>query len=208
MANVISDTLAGSPMTDPLPVAAEQLDEIRQVRAALAALDQERQRLVARLDQLKLAAVPVAPSPVQAKPGISNSSTATDKIALFRRLFAGRTDVVPVRWENQKSGKSGYSPACMNEWVRGVCGKPQVKCGDCPNQAFIGASDAVVECHLRGEDRIRKNRRETGFVAGVYPLLFDDTCYFLAVDFDKKDWVGDAKAFLGNCPGSCALHEA
>lgn len=83
---------------------------------------------------------------------------------MFRRLFSGRTDVVPLRWENQKSGKSGYSPACMNEWVRGVCCKPQVKCGDCPNQAFIGVSDAVVECHLRGEDRIRKNRRETGFI--------------------------------------------
>ena len=83
---------------------------------------------------------------------------------MFRRLFSGRTDVVPLRWENQKSGKSGYSPACMNEWVRGVCCKPQVKCGDCPNQAFIGVSDAVVECHLRGENRIRKNRRETGFI--------------------------------------------
>jgi superfamily II DNA or RNA helicase len=189
-------------MTDPSPAAGEQPDdEIGQVRAALAVLDLERQRLISRLDQLLLAAVPVAVTkkPVQAKPGISNNSASTEKIALFRRLFSGRTDVVPVRWENQKSGKSGYSPACMNEWVRGVCGKPQVKCGDCPNQAFIGASDAVVECHLRGEDRIRKNRRETGFVAGVYPLLFDDTCYFLAVDFDKKDWVGDANAFLETC---------
>jgi superfamily II DNA or RNA helicase len=188
-------------MTDPLREPERPDDEIWEVRAALAALDLERQLLIARLDRLQRPAVPVAvaPAPVPAKPGISNRSPATEKIALFRRLFSGRTDVVPVRWENQKSGKSGYSPACMNEWVRGVCGKPQVKCDDCPNQAFIGASDAVVECHLRGEDRIRKNRRETGFVAGVYPLLFDDTCYFLAVDFDKKDWVGDAKAFLETC---------
>ena len=188
-------------MTDPVPVLVEESDDIGQIRAALAVLDLERQRLISKLDQLQRAAVPVpvAPPPVQAKPGISNSSMAAEKVALFRRLFAGRTDVVPVRWENQKTGKSGYSPACMNEWVRGVCSKPQVKCGDCPNQAFIGASDAVVECHLRGEDRIRKNRRETGFVAGVYPLLFDDTCYFLAVDFDKKDWTGDAKAFLETC---------
>lgn len=189
-------------MIDPLPPAVlPPDDEIGQVRAALATLDLERQRLMARLDQLQRATVPVVVTPerVPTKSEISNSSASTAKIGLFRRLFSGRTDVVPLRWENQKSGKSGYSPACTNEWVRGVCGKPQVKCGDCPNQAFIGASDAVVECHLRGEDRIRKNRRETGFVAGVYPLLFDDTCNFLAVDFDKKDWVGDAKAFLDTC---------
>jgi hypothetical protein len=189
-------------MIDPLPPAVlPPDDEIGQVRAALATLDLERQRLTARLDQLQRATVPVVVTPerVPTKSEISNSSASTAKIGLFRRLFSGRTDVVPLRWENQKSGKSGYSPACTNEWVRGVCGKPQVKCGDCPNQAFIGASDAVVECHLRGEDRIRKNRRETGFVAGVYPLLFDDTCNFLAVDFDKKDWVGDAKAFLDTC---------
>ncbi len=188
-------------MTEPLREQEQPDDEIGQVRAALAALDLERQRLISQLDRLLLAAVPVVvtPKPVQATSGISNNSTAAEKIALFRRLFSGRTDVVPLRWENQKSGKSGYSPACTNEWVRGVCGKPQVKCGDCPNQAFIGASNAVVECHLRGEDRIRKKQRETGFVAGVYPLLFDDTCYFLAVDFDKKDWIGDAKAFLETC---------
>ena len=146
-------------MTDPVPIRIEESDDIGQVRAALAVLDLERQRLISKLDQLQRAAVPapVAPPSVQAKPGISNSSIAAEKVALFRRLFSGRTDVVPVRWENQKSGKSGYSPACMNEWVRGVCGKPQVKCGDCPNQAFIGASDAVVECHLRGEDRIRNS---------------------------------------------------
>jgi hypothetical protein len=168
----------------------------------LAELDLKRHRLVARLDQLQRAAVPipVAAAPAApSKPGISRNSTVAEKIGLFRRLFAGRTDVVPLRWENLKTGRSGYSPACLNEWVRGVCGKPQVKCGDCPNQAFVGASDDVVECHLRGEDRIRSNRRETGFVAGVYPLLFDDTCYFLAVDLDKKDWVSDAKAFLETC---------
>jgi len=179
----------------------EESDEILKIRTALDAIDLERSRLVARLDQLqrsmRMPAQPDRIAPSQSS--ISNSSAAAAKIALFRRLFAGRTDVVPVRWENQKTGRSGYSPACMNEWVRGICGKPQVKCGDCSNQAFIGASDDVVECHLRGEDRIRKNRRETGFVAGVYPLLFDDTCHFLAVDFDKQDWAGDAKAFIETC---------
>jgi hypothetical protein len=89
--------------------------------------------------------------------------------------------------------------ACANEWVRGVCGKPQVKCGDCPNQKFIPVTPEVIECHLRGEDRVRPNGRGKDFVAGVYPLLFDDTCGFLAVDFDDENWSSDALAFIGSC---------
>jgi hypothetical protein len=118
---------------------------------------------------------------------------------LFRRLFGGRTDVFPVRWDNPKSGRTGYAPACANEWVRGVCGKPQVKCGECPSQAFIPVTDEVIEWHLRGEDRVRSNGRGGDFVAGVYPLLFDDTCKFLAVDFDGEQWSSDALAFIASC---------
>ena len=117
-------------MTDPIPEP-EEHDDIDTLHAALAALDLERERLIARLDQLQRAAVPVvaAAPPAPAKPDISNSSTAAEKVALFRRLFAGRTDVVPVRWENQKTGKAGYSPACMNAWFGQsphlICGLPQ-----------------------------------------------------------------------------------
>jgi len=50
-----------------------------------------------------------------------------DKIALFRRLFRGREDVYPKLWQNQKTDNIGYSPACSNEWVRGVCEKPRIK---------------------------------------------------------------------------------
>ena len=132
-------------------------------------------------------------------PSVTNTSPAAEKIALFRRLFGGRTDVFPVRWDNPKSGRSGYAPACANEWVRGVCGKPQVKCGDCPNRAFIAVTPDVIECHLRGEDRVRPNGRGGAFVVGVYPLLFDDTCYFLAVDFDDESWVTDALAYVATC---------
>jgi hypothetical protein len=49
----------------------------------------------------------------------SGGSTAVEKVALFRRLFRGRTDVYPVRWEGKTSGKSGYAPACANEWRAG-----------------------------------------------------------------------------------------
>ena len=125
---------------------------------------------------------------------VTGSSSATEKLALFRRLFAGRPDVFPVRWENARSGRAGYSPACSNEWVKGVCRKPKVKCGECPHQAFIPPSDEIIERHLRGGDA-----RSGDFVAGVYPLLSDETCWFLAADFDKEAWADDARALLETC---------
>jgi hypothetical protein len=110
------------------------------------------------------------------------------KIALFRRLFRGRTDVHPVHWESATTDKSGYAPACANEWRPGICEKPRIKCADCGNRSLIPVSDAVIYNHLAGEKTI-----------GVYPLLPDDTCYFLAVDFDKAEWPEDAKAFVQSC---------
>jgi hypothetical protein len=178
-----------------------QGDEAGHIREQLKAIEQERIRLEARLREIEQgkeqlnAQSPVLPTPA---PAVTNSSPAADKIALFRKLFAGRTDVFPVRWENPKSGRTGYAPACANEWVRGVCGKPQVRCGECPNQSFIPVTDEVIEAHLRGEDRIRRNG-EVDFVAGIYPLLFDDTCHFLAVDFDDETWSSDALAFIVTC---------
>ena len=118
-------------------------------------------------------------------------------MALFRRLFAGRPDVFPVRWENRKTAKSGYAPACCNEWVRGICGKPQVKCGECPHQAFIPVTDDIIEKHLRGGDGARPSGGD--FVAGVYPLLPDETCWFLAADFDEENWAADSLAMLETC---------
>ena len=121
------------------------------------------------------------------EPELSRLSTA-EKVALFRRLFRGRTDVYPIRWEGKTSGKSGYAPACANEWRAGVCEKPRIKCGDCSNRLLIPLSDAVIYDHLVGEHTV-----------GVYPLLEDDTCYFLAVDFDEADWRDDARAFMQSC---------
>ncbi len=117
----------------------------------------------------------------------SRFSTA-EKVALFRRLFRGRTDVYPIRWESKSSGKSGYTPACANEWRPGVCEKPRIKCGDCNNRLLKPLSDAVIYDHLAGEH-----------IVGVYPLQEDDTCYFLAVDFDEADWRDDARAFIQSC---------
>jgi hypothetical protein len=68
---------------------------------------------------------------------VSEHLTPAEKVALFLRLFRGRDDVYPKLWQNPKTGKKGYAPACANEWVRGVYEKPRVKCGECSNQAFL-----------------------------------------------------------------------
>jgi hypothetical protein len=70
----------------------------------------------------------------------------------------------------------------------------RLKCAECPNRRFLPVTDDVIRWHLSGRD-------DDGhpFVAGVYPLLRDDTCFFLAVDFDKSGWRDDAGAFLDAC---------
>ncbi len=90
-----------------------------------------------------------AESPVRASSeAINRHSTAAAKIAFFRSLFRGREDVYPRRFESRRTGKSGYAPACANEWVRGVCEKPQVKCAVCPHRRFLPVTDEVIRWHL------------------------------------------------------------
>jgi superfamily II DNA or RNA helicase len=154
----------------------------------MAVLQAENERLIALLeangiDWHRSTSVPT-PS---GKPESSRLS-ADAKVALFRRLFRCRTDVYPVRWESRTSGKSGYSPACANEWRAGVCNKPRIKCGDCGNRLLIPLSDAVIYGHLAGDSAV-----------GVYPLLEDDSCYFLAIDFDEAEWRQDVRAFAASC---------
>lgn len=178
-----------------------------QLRQRLAALEAERQRIIERLSlleserqninvqqgefnqsQIKLALPRIEPSP-----GREFLSPAA-KIAIFRRLFRGRQDVFPRRFESSKTGKSGYQPVCVNEWRRGICNKPQTKCSVCENREWMPLSDAVIEKHLRGVDE-----RGRDFTIGVYPMLDGDLCWFLAVDFDEKDFQDDVAAFLITC---------
>ena len=169
----------------------------------LEALRAENARLVALLEshgiawrapqasasQPALTALVHEPAPVALGPSLSTA----EKVALFRRLFRGRTDVYPVRWQGKTSGKSGYAPACANEWRAGVCEKPRIKCGNCSHQLLVPLTDSVIYNHLAGKQTV-----------GVYPLLEDDTCHFLAVDFDEAGseeggWQQDAQAFMQSC---------
>lgn len=128
------------------------------------------------------------------RPTLTNKSCPAEKIALFRSLFRGRADVYPRRFESRKTGRAGYAPACANEWVRGVCEKPRVKCAECPHRRFKPVTDETIRCHLSGRDA-----SGCEFVISVYPMLLDETCLFLAVDFDKANWRDDAGAFVETC---------
>jgi hypothetical protein len=162
--------------------------EIAAIRERLARLESEKAELEGSLNKL-LAAQEAkdSSSPASAAP-VTNASSPAAKIALFRSLFRGRGDVFPKRWENPRTGKAGYAPACANEWVPRICGKPKVKCADCPNRAFLPVTDEVIDGHLRGRHTV-----------GVYPMLEDDICWFLAADFDKATWRDDAAAFVRAC---------
>ncbi|MGA7127427.1 MAG: DEAD/DEAH box helicase family protein [Chthoniobacterales bacterium] len=125
---------------------------------------------------------------------INQESTPAIKIALFRSMFRGRSDVYPVRFQSRKTGKVGYSPACGNEWVPGVCEKPRIKCTNCTFRCFLPVTDEAIRWHLSG-----RSERGQEFVMGVYPMLQDETCHFLAIDFDKQDWQVDTAAFVEVC---------
>lgn len=109
------------------------------------------------------------------------------KVDLFISYFKGRNDVYPFRWESQ-NGRSGYSPACWNEWKPIVCNKPRISCTECSNQQFKQFDGQVIFGHLKGNHTI-----------GIYPLLENNTTHILAADFDKEDWIHSVKAYSEAC---------
>ncbi|MHB1688845.1 MAG: TOTE conflict system archaeo-eukaryotic primase domain-containing protein [Ignavibacteriaceae bacterium] len=118
---------------------------------------------------------------------ITQNSKSNEKIKLFMSLFKGRDDVYAKRWQN-KEGKSGYAPACFNEWKIGICNKPKIKCSECPNKSFEILNEKVIEEHLR-----------ESIVVGLYPMRLDETCYFLAIDFDDDGWEKDITVLRDVC---------
>ena len=159
--------------------------------SSLAEVLAECERLRAENRQLKeRLGIPQAEStapftPPQAVPTpqaeVTSKSSPDEKVTLFRSLFRGRDDVYAVRWEG-RNGKTGYSPAYRKVW-----GNPLSKQPDEPKEYFP-LTNQVIHDHLTGK-----------LTAGVYPLLTDETCCFLAADFDKATWQDDVRAFLQTC---------
>ena len=131
---------------------------------------------------------------------INNSSSPQAKIILFRSLFKGREDLYAKRFESRKSGKSGYQPVCRNEWVRGVCEKPKISCGVCTKRLFEPVTDEVIRYHLEGYIPAKNEwGNPTPFIMGIYPLLQNESCHLLVIDFDNNTWQEGGKAFLDTC---------
>ncbi len=118
---------------------------------------------------------------------LEDRTNPTEKIRLFMSLFKGRDDLYARRWESRE-GRAGYAPVCLNEWIPGFCGKPEVKCAFCEHRSYAALDEKVIDAHLRGN-----------LVAGIYPLRQDEKCHFLAIDFDKDGWQQDVSTLKDVC---------
>jgi hypothetical protein len=150
---------------------------------------------VARLSHL-LRENGINPFPPPRKPTNSASAPAEkttkfsteQKLEVFRSLFRGREDVYAVRWESP-NGRYGYSPASKRDWSAYNAAKPEDRQRvDKETRTYLPLTNEAIHDHLAGKQTI-----------GVYPLLPDETCWFLAADFDKDTWQEDATAFLESC---------
>lgn len=117
---------------------------------------------------------------------------SNDQISLYRSVFKGREDVFAVRWE--KNDKSGYMPAYDFNWDE--FSKYKAKGGtlkDFANKTFAKFTEQRVLNHLTGKETI-----------GIYPLLADNSSWFIVADFDqssfsKKHWTEECKVFIEAC---------
>jgi len=114
---------------------------------------------------------------VELAPPLDKAERARKRLALFRSLFRGREDVYVRRWESA-DGRHGYMPVVVKDWKAINKSRPEDrKKVDQKTRKFLPLTDAVIEDHLLGKETV-----------GVYPLLPDETCWFLAADFDKTTW--------------------
>jgi superfamily II DNA or RNA helicase len=146
----------------------------------LARLRAENARLLRLLNLTRQEAAPPGPwqsGLFEAPPGLVHADSPPEaKVALFGALFAARTDVYAVRWENTRTGKAGWLPAVRGGWRKGV---PHA------DRDYLPLTAAVLASHLSGDVHI-----------GFYPLLDGDRCWWLAADFDGPAAMLDALAYL------------
>lgn len=178
-------------MADPAQLVSLLREELIREEARLNQLDDERTAILANIQNIR-SQLAASKHPVSQNHPASTLSPEV-KIALFRTLFKGREDLYPKMWLSKNGDRKGYMPACGNDGDYSLCGKrhtPRIKCADCRHQAYLPVTDKVIREHLQGKLTI-----------GVYPLLPDDTCWFLAVDFDKASWQEDVASFCDTCNG-------
>jgi len=116
-----------------------------------------------------------------------NQLITEGQLNLYQSLFRGRTDVYARYWE--KNGQANYSPAYDVNWT--AYNNFKLKGGafkDFKDKKLISLTPDIVKKHLIGAHAI-----------GVYPILQDNTSYFIAADFDGSNWQQDCKNFIGEC---------
>ena len=159
-------------------------NEIAQLKSKIEILEKENQYLK---DLLKEAGITY-----EQRIHFDADSISYEKARLFFSYFWGRTDVYAKRYENKKTGSSGYFPQCRNFWRYGVCPKTErkkVQCKDCENKSWMKLGGTQIEAHLKGK------AEDGSDVIGVYPLFSDGTCRFLAFDFDHHGALNDDLGF-------------
>ena len=174
----------------------ELLQKYQELLSEVARLEAENADLKRRLGIAHVVASPVKADDITEQ-GVSASvnkySSPAEKIALFRSLFAGREDVFARRWFSRTTGKGGYQPVCENEWAPGLCDKRAFRCAVCPNRQLKPLDDEEIFAHLAGKAEYGRD------VVGIYPMLTDETCRFLAADFDEENYTEDISAFRKVC---------
>ena len=175
----------------------EEQNNIDQQRSALEAKVKKIDEQTVLLNNLKnqyITKLQSLPQITSHRPITSNNNQSLeDKIALFKSYFRGRDDVYSKLWINNRTGKRGYSPVCKHEWDRVLCRKPAIKCSECPNQGFLPLDEVAIKQHLTGAQ-----------VMAIYPMLKNESCCFLAMDFDgsaslttgKEHWLDDIRAIM------------
>ncbi len=150
------------------------------VEAELARLRAENARLLRLLKMTPEQAAPSAPGQAgffEAPPGLVDDGSPPEvKVAFFGALFAARTDVYAIRYDNPRTGRGGWVPAVRGGWRKGMKHE---------DADFLPLTPAVLAAHLKGEVHI-----------GLYPLLVGDRCWWLAADFDGPDGLADALMYV------------
>ncbi|MCZ6671939.1 MAG: DEAD/DEAH box helicase family protein, partial [Verrucomicrobia bacterium] len=155
---------------------------IEEIDSRLKSIDHERFQLLQELQKLKQKEREVGRLGNLGKQYTPN--TPKEKIALFVSMFCARRDLFPKYWENQKTGKKGYSPVCETVWENGRRLKATEIFEKYGTSKFQYLSEEVVKAHLLGHHTI-----------GTYAIRPDDTCIFLAADFDGDGWKQFACAY-------------
>lgn len=154
--------------------------ELTDLRRETTRLRSENARLLRLLNLTPAQARPPGPTQTaifDAAPGaVHRGSSPPSKVAFYAALFGARADVYAVRWDNTRTGRSGWMPAVRGGWRPGLP-PAQRQC--------LPLTGEVLTAHLSGAAEI-----------GLYPMLDGDRCRWLAADFDGPAAMLDALAYL------------